>query len=133
MKNVPILFPKNKEIDVNMDKKSRKKNAETLAELEVYGIGENGISQTWRKVLEDNASLLDGLTCLLEESEVLIDIENGKPVCICQYPVPQAMKQKIIRRDNEWRDNNWVSLAPDNCQWNSLLLPAQKMVEGVYH
>ena len=71
------------------------------------------------------------MTCLLEESEISIDTGDAKPVWIWQYPVPQAMEQKMIRRVNEWRDNNWVSLAPDNCQWNSPLLPAQKMVESV--
>ena len=43
----------------------------------------------------------------------------------------QVMEQKMIKRVNEWRDNNWVSLALDNCQWNSLLLLVHKMVEGV--
>ena len=81
--------------------------------------------------MEDNASLPASLTCPLEESEVSINTGDAKPVWICQYPVPQTMEQKIIKRVNEWRDNNWVSLAPDNCQWNFPLLLAQKMVESV--
>ena len=99
-----------------MDKKSKKKDVETSVELGEYGIGEDGIPQAWRKVLEDNASLPASSTCPLEESEVSINTGDAKPVWICQYPVPQAMEQKMIRRVDEWRDNNWVSLAPDNCQ-----------------
>ena len=101
LKNVPILFPKNGEIDINMDKKLKKKDAETSAELEAYGIGEDGIPQAWRKVLEDNASLPASSTCPLEESEVSINTGDAKPVWIRQYPVPQAMEQKMIRRVDE--------------------------------
>ena len=114
LKNVPILFPKNKEIDVNKNKKSKKKDVETLAELEVYGIGEDGIPQAWRKVLENNASLPASLTCLLKESEVS-RYWGCKTSMDLSISSSQAMEQKIIKRVNEWGDNNWVSLAPDNC------------------
>ena len=77
-----------------MDKKSKKKNAETLTELGVYGIGEDGIPQAWRKVLENNTSLPASLTCLLKESEVSIDTGDAKPVWICQYLVPQVMEKR---------------------------------------
>ena len=81
--------------------KSKKKDVEISVELGEYGIGEDGISQAWRKVLENNANLPVSSMCLLKESEVSIDTGNAKPVWICQYPVPQAMEQKMIKRVDE--------------------------------
>ena len=59
------------------------------------------IPQQWKKVLEDNKKLPEGNICALEDIELVIDTGTVKPIWVCQYPIPQALHEKVSKRINE--------------------------------
>jgi hypothetical protein len=125
LQNIPILYPTENDMKKTKKKKKNNKyqnNDTSLEELSKYGIGSDGIAEEWRKVLADNAALPISSTCLIPESELSINTGDHKSVWIRQYPIPQALQERV----KEWKENGWISKAPENCQWNVPLLAVPK-------
>ena len=121
LNNVPITWP---EEVMEMEEKKRKKD---LVEQELpSNVDENGIATEWKKVLKDNLRLPISSVCKLPDSVLAINTEDAKPVYIRQYPIPQALVERVVERVETWEKNGWIERAPPNCQWNSPLLAAAK-------
>ena len=78
-----------------------------------------------KKVLEDNQATPKNSCCKLPHSELAINTQ-GKSVWVRQYPIPETYKAAIDHKVQEQIDDRVAEQAPDNCQWNLLLLGAKK-------
>ena len=65
-------------------------------------------------------------TCKLEDSVLSINTGDAKPSWVRQYPIPQALIGRVLKRIQEWADNGWIVPAPTNCPWNSPVIAANK-------
>ena len=121
LSNVPLLFPNQME-KINSTKKEKIKTGIDLPP----GVGKDGIAEEWKKILEDNLKLPVSSVCRLEDSELAINTGDSKPSWIRQYPIPQALMERVRKRIQEWIHNGWVIEAPKNCKWNTPLVAANK-------
>ncbi len=127
IRNIPILLSSidSAKPEENLPKDGRIEDVN--AELEEYGITEDGIAEEWRNIIADNMNLPISSTCLLPESELSINTGDNKPVWIRQYPIPYGLQEKVEKRVEEWKNNGWITPSPSNCQWNlPCLLPQRK-------
>ena len=108
MSNIPITWPPrmNQEKDLNLDDKDvSEKNKvlrNALLEEKSSQTDDNGIADEWRKVLEDNLSMPESSTCKLSNSTLGINTGDNKPSGIRQYPIPQALLEKVNKQVQLW-------------------------------
>ena len=113
--NIPFSWPENK-------KQIKPKKTEEIEEM----VENDGIVDEWRDVIEDNLRLPVNSTCKLPDATLSIETGDVKPSWVRQYPIPQALINKVKDRVQLWKNNGWIVEAPINCQWNSPLLAAAK-------
>ena len=120
IRNVPYTWPvvedpqEKQQAEMENLKKRKEKEEESI------------IPEEWRKVLEDNNKLPLKSVCTLPGAELEIDTGDADPVWVRQYPIPEALREKVTKRVKEWADNGWIVRAPHNCQWNIPLIAASK-------
>ena len=86
----------------------------------------DGIVSEWKESIERNQALGPKSVCNLPNSELAIETGDAKPIWTRQYPIPEALMERVTQRVKEWEDNGWITNAPSTCKWNSPLLAAKK-------
>ena len=94
-------------------------------------VGQDGIADEWRQIIEENIRLPANSVCKLKDSIVSINTGNAKPCWIRQYPIPQAFMDKVKERIELWKKNEWITDAPQDCKWNSPILVAAKPLSEI--
>jgi hypothetical protein len=127
LNNLPFSWPEEEKVEIEV--KSRKKIPEVV-EMPP-GVGEDGIAEEWRQVLADNAALPEGNVCKLPEAILDIPTGDSKPVYVRQYPIPQALVERVRERIKQWDAAGITIEAPWNCPYNIALLCADKPAKEI--
>jgi predicted aspartyl protease len=109
LSNIPFTWPVSEPI-IDHKVKSVSENEH------IENVDSNGIANEWKRVIEDNINLPSSSVCKLENSELSINTGDNKPSWIRQYPIPQALIEKVKERIQLWKDNKWIVDAPNSCQ-----------------
>lgn len=69
--------------------------------------------------------------CNFPGSEFVVHLVDSSPSYTRQYPIPEALKQKVRERIDEWKKRKWVrELKGERNPWNTLLLAVPKKSGG---
>ena len=118
--NVPFTWPEKKPIE-----NTHKKEVGRILERPI-GVGEDGIAEEWRKVLEDNQNLPVDSRCRIEDSELSIETGDAEPIWIRQYPIAEGYRYAVDAQVQTWSKVGTIVPAPLNCKWNLPLLAVRK-------
>ena len=119
LRNLPFNWPTQKD----QSPTTTNNKQETVVNINSQ---ENKIPEEQKKVLEDNINLPPSSVCKLSNSVLSINTGDSKPSWIRQYPIPQALMEKVKERIELWKVNKQITNTPKNCLWNLPILAAAK-------
>ena len=82
--------------------------------------------------LKENQKLQENSHCVLPGSEFKISLKENTPKFVPQYPIPEKLKEKVMKQVNKWVKKGFVKKWDKDKKnlWNSPLLAVSKKSGG---